>query len=224
MIRAISQSRQNNKRMDSSLLTVWAILAWIGVGGALGGLLDFLNRLKFKDNCIVLGGEKVHGWTTLLCLSAIDALIGMGGAGGVQALMISIGKFSVDSSVQNQVSLLTLSIIAGFGGRRLLPKLTDRLERQLDEVKAETGEAKRESQVALGTAIEATTMAKVLSALRNDASPIERYEAIRELTRDSLKEPKNRKYAILLGRLNKANHDYETAIERLYFSQGQGRS
>jgi hypothetical protein len=85
------------------------LLVIVACGGAFGGLCDLL--------------------------AIISAGIGAAGAIALQFIFVLLQSFKSAGTTPNIVFLFSISVAAGFGAKRLLPIMTSRLERQIQEVK-----------------------------------------------------------------------------------------
>lgn len=192
---------------DLPVLTVWGVLGWCAVGGALGGLLDCFRRLKFGAGGFTLDEAGVGFWA-LMKLSVLAGALGIGGALAVQLILLAAKQFSNDASVANQLFIFTLSLVSGFGARNILPMITRKLEREIDEVRRESHETSEDVK-------EVITFSKVMESLKPDAPASERAWGISELSKYAQEAPTNRTFAILLGRLHRANQDLQAGINAL---------
>lgn len=236
--------------MESNIesLGVVAVFAWIIVGGAIGGAIDLAFKVdleevteeggqeRSKRRCFAYKGVCL-GFISFLGLAVVNGLIGAGGAVGVQFVLIGVQKFSAVATVDNQLLIFSIALVAGFSARRLLPQITDKLARDLDVTKKKAEEIEQKS-----VAIEETSKRlekllekaekkieeverqseksdietyKILQALRPDAARSARQWAVDHLTRAVASDPKHREQTILLGRLHRFNHEYSKAIEVL---------
>lgn len=190
-------------------MTILEILSWVVAGGILGGLCDFFNRfrLDIEKSKVCFHGEAVGFWQAM-SLGLMNSGLGIGGALAVQFAMISIGKFQSDRATEVQMLLLSISVVAGFGGRRFLSLLSSKLEDQI-------GEAERNSAEAREDAEESIALSKALATVRPGSTTSERLEAVGMLEGFLKRHPKDRSITILAGRLHRMNKDYRSAIEVL---------
>lgn len=236
-------------------LGIWSILGWIIAGGAIGGIIDLAFKLNIEEItkegtnekspivCFAYNGVCI-GFESFLVLLAVNGLIGVGGAIGVQFIIIGIQKFSSAATIENLLLVLSISLVAGFSARRLLPQISNKMARDLDVAKKKTEEIektiekteKKTADIDVTTkqtrmiAEEAERIAKEtdkereegdeetfreLQALRPDATRFARQWAIEHFTKATTSDPTNRESAIKLGRLYKFNKDYLKGIETL---------
>jgi len=195
--------------LDQEKMTICLTLFWIVSGGFLGGIFDFFNRFRIEvsKGKICFQGTKIS-FCQFLSLGAMNSALGIGGALAVQFAMISIGKFQEFKTVEIQMLLLTISVVAGFGGRRFLSLVSSKLEDQI-------GEASRISQEAKEEAEESIVIAKAVATLRPHATISERLEAIKELESSLATNPKDRILTIMAGRLLRKVENYKDAINLL---------
>jgi hypothetical protein len=149
-------------------------------------------------------------------------VIGSAAALAVQWGLISIGKFRSTTSLEDTIFILSISIIAGFGSRRILPIITDQLEKQIKDtqkqvtnVKAELEETKKETKIVAEKATESDVVARALASLRPGAPKSELREIRGELETLLNLHPKDRTVAITLGRVCRADNDLKAAIDTL---------
>ncbi|MFI8735365.1 tetratricopeptide repeat protein [Ectopseudomonas toyotomiensis] len=182
------------------------MLGWVIVGGFVGGLCDFLNRFKpeLDKGKILFQGMPV-GILQTCSLGLMNSVLGIGGAFAVQFAIISIGKFSGADTTEAKMLLLTVSVVSGFGGRRFLSLVSNKLEDQI-------GEAKRLSEEAQEDAEESIALSKALATVRQGSTTSERVEAVNMLERFLKRHPKDRAITILAGRIHRMNHDLQSAI------------
>lgn len=187
-------------------MTINEALGWVIVGGLIGGLCDYFNRFKLdmEKSKVCFHGEAV-GAAQAFSLGAMNAFLGVGGAFAVQFAMISIGKFASEAGPESQMLLLSISVVAGFGGRRFLSLLSSKLEDQI-------GEANRKSTEALEEAEESIALSTALATLRPEATTGERVDAVSKLEKVLKRNPKDRTLTIIAGRLHRKNRDYTSAI------------
>lgn len=200
--------------MDVETLSFCKIFVLVTLGGAFGGALYFINRLEFENDDVSLFGKvklsekqfKIHQFLALLGSSM---LLGIGGALAIQFLMIGIGKFQNQNTAEALMTIFSISVVAGFGGRRFLSVVTNKLEQQIDE-------ARKESQTALGEAQESLLISSAMATLQSRGSISERIEYARKIEKLLESAPKDRTLTILAGRLYRnANKDYISALRVL---------
>lgn len=210
------------------------ILAWIVSGGAIGGIIDLAFKLDFeaitekqsnqsvKNRCISYNGVCLGFWA-FVGLVAINGLIGAGGAVGLQFILIGVQKFSTETTIENQILLFSIAIVAGFSARRLLPQITNRLARDLDLTKKTFEEKsyeleKKAEEVERGAekgAQKTVNLVRALQSLLKGAPASELRWGIEHLTAGVQDDPKVREYAIVLGRLYRKDNNLPSAIDVL---------
>mgnify|MGYP000176566405 CR=1 FL=1 len=132
----------------------WTLLIVLVVAGSFGGVLDFCNRFTIsrdtsngrsqvlsspnKPNTVGLfyRGAELQG-NHLLFLASFHIMLGIGGALAMALALISIGQFKFEVTTDNLLLVTTLSVVAGFGGNRILEKVRGQLERQLEDTQRE---------------------------------------------------------------------------------------
>jgi hypothetical protein len=77
---------------------------------------------------------------------------GIGAAGALAFLffVIAVGGLTNFQTLTEQLRSIAVSVIAGFGARRLLPRMVGHLEKQMEEVKNEAEKASHDAKEALG--------------------------------------------------------------------------
>lgn len=203
-------------------MTFSDVLFWLAVGGAMGGATDLLFHIRFgkdgfgyKSPTAELASIIKVTFPVFLGLTALSAFIGISGAIAIELVLIGIQKFSTEATVDNELFLLSISIIAGFGARRLLPQLRDRLEEEVIRNREETREASEDAHEAMEEAREARLQLRVLASLRPEAPASERAACIDYLTKELQSDPTERTNAITLGRLQRASGDLGSAVQTL---------
>lgn len=105
-------------------LTNLQILYIIITGGALGGLVAFLNNV-YPSKCPKL---KLKCSEDILLLSVNNMIIGIGGAIAVVGTLAFWSKEDIGNS---PLTVLGVSVIFGFAARAMLPKIAKKLESKL---------------------------------------------------------------------------------------------
>jgi hypothetical protein len=212
-----------NCEQNINEFSILAALGWTIAGGSIGGLLDFFNRFKInpESSIIRFQGASV-GIGQCFSLAFMNTSLGAGGAIAVQFAMLGIGKFQHCQTTESILFLFSLSVVAGFGGRKFLSLLSNRLEEQLGEqdqkikeVKAVAGEAKADAEEAKIEAEEAKVEAEegmivssAIATLGSNSTVSERSDMIMKLERAVGQDPLDRRLVILLGRLYRKHGDY----------------
>lgn len=203
-------------------MTIDIVIAWLVVGGVVGGLADLFLHIRYGDygfaykstNSELGASVPINIWA-FIGLCVLSAFIGLSGAVGVQVILIGIQKFSDAPSVENKLLLLSVSVIAGFGARRLLPQIRDRLEEELLKTREESRDAAEDAQEAIEEARSARTQLRVLASLRADAPASERDSCIKFMTKELELDPTDRTNTIILGRLQRVSGDLSGAVDTL---------
>ncbi|RYU62551.1 hypothetical protein EWI61_03485 [Methylolobus aquaticus] len=207
------------------VLNEWEILAWVVAGGALGGIVDVCSRLEytidgFKDSDIPV----TRLWT---CTSFIlSIIVGGGGALALQWVLLGIGKFDSASTPENKIFFLAISVMGGFGARRLLPGLRQALEEQVlqnrrdveevrQENKRDVEEIRQVADTALERASETDSITRALSSFAKEVPLSVAHESISELQELLEKQPTHRRAAIIRARLFRHCNDIGSAIKVL---------
>lgn len=190
-------------------LRLGLILALLSAGGAVGGFLELIRNLKFQDSGFSLDGQKLS-WLQFFGLFLIEGILGIGGALAVTLVMLLARQFPTQASTQPELVLLTLYVVAGFAGRRILPIVSRGLEQKLEEATRVANEAKKKAQDATKLASATEPLTAALALLREPKSAAEeRMESMRELELVFDADRNNRKVAIILGRLHEESPQLE---------------
>lgn len=157
------------------------------------GDMDFDVRIRFYPFCGLILASSVIGFV---------------GAVGVTTGLILLGKFSDSNELTNLLFIFGMSAVGGFGARRFLPQIRDRIEDELNEARKEAREANEEAQ-------EAKEEIRLFAALRPGALRSEREECAEYLRKELENDPLNRTNTIILGRLLRVEGDIPSAISVL---------
>jgi hypothetical protein len=180
------------------------ILFWGAIGGFISGFarIELINREAIEEEI-----RSISFWITLF----VKVLLGVGGAVSMLLVLTWMSKFNKDDTVENKVFLISLSMVSGFIGHRLLPRIAARLEEHIaSEVKKET--APIEKKMDLISAYQSTInrAAGVLAGIKH---PLDCEMAIKSLLSLKDKFATDRViYVTFLGRLYKALKRYDDAI------------
>jgi hypothetical protein len=197
---------------ESSGLGPLIIIGIVCSGGAIGGFCDVLNGLQYTSGKFKTNNEDIISNQHRVILLTIGSIIGSAGAISIQFVFILLQSFKDVNTTQNIIFLFSISIAAGFGARRILPSLTDRLERQIQEAKEDAKEAKQEAK---GASQNLDLLRRYMIAMRPDASQSERDWALSYLRSRMKEAPLDRETIILIGRLLRVMGRYEDAINEL---------
>lgn len=216
-----------------------AAIIMMAAFGALGGIFDFLNR--FKPYPITKSGHNPQGkkgavtekdkqavYDTVICyqgnkvtfkqmaaLCSIHALLGVGGAFAVQAVLISVGKYFALPNPSDLMLYASTCVISGFGGSKFLEQVRSKLERDLADTNRIAQNAGALAEEATKSVTIVNILGKARDALRPGALRSDREEAI-ELLAEFLKDNVTHRAAhIYRGRLHRANHDLERGVQCL---------
>jgi hypothetical protein len=214
-----------------NLQVFWIPLIVSCIGGAVGGIAECLTHLKLSATGLMFDGAKADR-EAFRSFVRVSAWIGLAGAVGVLFVFVATRWWQEESKTDSlPLFVLTLSVAAGFGARRLLPHLTRRLEQQIKEVGDEAKDAKVESGIAQQVAKEAEgkaeqakeeafvsqIIARSLATLNEGekAPPNEVFECIEAIGGLLGRRPMHRTANIVLGRLLNAAGDLVGAIDAL---------
>jgi hypothetical protein len=188
------------------------------LAGGFGGLVQFLYSLGdfyLDDSPTGLHWRRGnnHLGTYLFGAASITAvLVGIAGALAVWFVIIAANenKFPVPlKDAKDQLYVLGLSVVAGFGSRQLLPSITATLQAQLDKLHAQDMET--QSQMARDK-VRVSAISRAQTALASITTPpAARTGAAQGLA--ALQLPTDRTVALLQGRLYAANALHGRAVD-----------
>ncbi len=197
-------------------LSQWSlplILAFTAAGGAFGGVAELVARLRLKKGSFHLIDEEISGGNFFLAL-LIQCVLGICGAAAIIFVFASTTWFPHEDSTQSRLWLLTLSVVAGFGARRFLPMVTQRLERQVQELQEKVEEERKELRDTENRSIVRDAVARALVLLGRDskATPTEMNASLMELRELVRTQPKERTATIVAGRILRKLGELNEAI------------
>lgn len=128
-------------------MTIFELIGWIVLGGSIGGVTAMLIKVKVVKDGLLLDEIKVQ-LRSFVALAVISLFIGSTAALAIQWFLIGFGGFRSKPEIEDTMFILAISIIAGFGGRRLLPMITSQLEKQIRNVEEGLEKTKKEAEVA----------------------------------------------------------------------------
>jgi hypothetical protein len=99
-----------------------------------------------------------------------SALIGLAGAIAFIFFIVAVGGLTTFSSLVEQIRIIAVCVIAGFGARSLLPLMVRHLEDQIAQAKRDAGQAKVEAKQASVRAQNATSEAVAAHAAADTAT------------------------------------------------------
>lgn len=200
-------------------MTFEQVLLLVALGGTVGGLIDLFFQMELNGGRYRFEREGLT-WRSFFLLVLKFCLVGIGGAMAILLVLIVVGKFEPRAEIDNTLLLLSLSIVAGFAGRRLLPIVARKLEEEVAKTRKEAEEATERAEHSRKKAEEAAERAELgqvltmgLVILEAGTLPTVRNRVIRELRELRRKRPTDRRLTFRLGRLLKKTEDYDGAIE-----------
>jgi hypothetical protein len=102
------------------------LVACIACGAFGGWIAHFINNEKQA----ILQTVDQRGWF-LFPSNWQSALIGVAGAIAFLFFIIAVGGLTTFSTLGEQIRIIAVSVIAGFGARSLLPRMVGQLEKQI---------------------------------------------------------------------------------------------
>jgi hypothetical protein len=139
-----------------------------------------------------------------------SALIGWAGGWAVLFIFVATRWWEHEAGSSSlSIFVLTLSVASGFGARRLLPQLADRLKKQIEETSLKVEQVERTVQVAQGevkAVMETSNRIDLLSRARAThaiptSTPGDIFKSIEELRGLMKADPLDREVVIVLGNL-----------------------
>lgn len=204
---------------------LWFIVIPGFVGGIISALFDFLNIIgpinsnsgvDCKRCALFTAGQE--NFFQQLEIFFYRAIIGIGGAFGVIFVGLWVGKVTIENSIQNQILLISLCMVAGIVSYKILPVIGTKLEEHLLEKKISESNQKSSSAVekSLGAInyAEALQFARTALSKKDNNSP-DILLAIQRLEKIEPSFPTNRPLHMFLGRLYRKLTQYDKGIEVL---------
>ena len=234
---AINTAEAAGSEGSPSSLGFSGLLALLAIGGAIGGMLDVLNKIDLTAEGYESAGVKVAR-SDVLVLLLRNASVGIGGSLALTAVRIWLDSFeSTTTEPLHLLFNLSVSVVAGFAARTLLPTIASKLEKQVAAQGEELSDQKQEletleSQVAeqMAELEYQEQMAQARVALDEGAVDSDRKRAFDALSSILEANPVDRRAAIWLGRIHAeaSTPDFDKAIAQLTkfleekTSRGQG--
>jgi len=206
-----------------NLQNFWIPVAVSGVGGLIGGWAEFVTHVKIKDGRIRYDDEEVSV-DHLKFLRSLSLIVGFAGAWGT--LFVFVITRWWETEIQHPslpLFILTLSVAGGFGARRLLPQLADKLKQQIEETNIKVQEVEQMADSAKGVASAAKLQSErtaMLSRARatvatQGAAVSDVFTAAEELMGLFKQNPLDREVLIPLGNLLAKANQIDEAITTL---------
>jgi tetratricopeptide (TPR) repeat protein len=174
-------------------LTVSDVLYLAVISGALGGLVYVCTKINIRRNLVMFDGEPAFIWPLVAMFSA-SIVLGAASAVCLLFLFYFLQLLKADSTVQNEVFIISSSLIAGIAAQRLIPRYTRSLESKLDAIDRATEETREVAE-------ETNIITKAQGALNANAPLTQRLEAVELLKGLLVRSPLDRTATIYLGRL-----------------------
>lgn len=207
------------------------ILIFMCVAGMFGGILDVLQTIDIRklieqDTPALLSRKR------FVAALFLGATAGVGGSIAMLFIIVAAAKLDTEASVKNRLMLISLGMISGFLGYRVLRPVALRVKSQIDEAESRT-EKKIEEKAAR---VEASTQQKIeestihlregaeyseaislglLVAEKKDADLSTNNRAVSKLERIIERAPADRQASIILSNIYAKLGDYESAIKIL---------
>jgi tetratricopeptide (TPR) repeat protein len=191
-------------------LTSFWIPAVVGaIGGIVGGLAECATHVKITSGKVMYDTEEMNA-ASIRVLRRSSALIGWAGGWAVLFIFVATRWWEHEAGTNSlSIFVLTLSVASGFGARRLLPQLADRLKKQIEETSLKVEQVEKNVQAAQGevkAVMETSNRIDLLSRARaahaiptSTAGDV--FKSIEELRGLMKADPLDREVVIVLGNL-----------------------
>jgi hypothetical protein len=220
----------------------WLLFVIVIAGGFFGGIVDLFHKISYRSGRFSLYGEISPTYDELLLPSTFwllvsrSGIIGVGGALALCAIRIYADEFKnhLEELPIHVLYNFSLSVIAGFAARTLLPNIARSLERKFQERLEEQDKKIDEKEVQHHEQIEqarisleaknqdvakqlkrSEVMLLATAALEGVAVKSDVQIAIAELQKLLMDNPIDRRVAIYLGRLLAREERLDDAVKTL---------
>lgn len=195
------------------------------LGGLVGGLIYYIDKIKFKCTKKDTRGSYYYedcklNKNSCLKLASMNMIIGVGGAFTFVALYSWVNDFSIKqmpSFYHLMFFAFSASVVSGFAAKTLLPKITNGIEQKLNEQFKKTSELEDEMTDVEKTIEYRGNIQTAQWALNDKSLPSDATRAVTALSVNLKRQPEDRKSAILLSRVydETSLKNLEKAIENL---------
>ena len=200
--------RESRNAMNPPELTWIQVVFAVGLPAAFGGLLQGFHAAN--QRVVANNGPLPVDWGAI----TISALFGIGGGAAAMLGLLWFEQMKLDSSDRNVLILITLGVVAGFIGNRLLPLVAESLERRIAATEKGTENTVKEAEIAAERARESAKEAS-RSLLFSRANYAERKTHFRDLLPKfrelAQEEPLDRTRVFWLANLYKRAGEFENA-------------
>jgi hypothetical protein len=152
------------------------LVACIACGAFGGWIAHFINNEKQA----ILQTVDQRGWF-LFPSNWHSALIGVADAIAFLFFIIAVGGLTTFSTLGEQIRIIAVSVIAGFGARSLLPRMVGQLEKQIAQAQKDVAETQRNLGITKAEAEQASAKADSATS-EAGAARAEAEAALREAT------------------------------------------
>lgn len=179
------------------------LLLVVAIAGAFGGIAEWCARVLIFNGAYALEEERL---TRPLILGGLllQAVVGMCGAFAVIFVFACTRWFEQDGGHAHALWLITLSVVAGYGSRRFMPIVSQKLERQMEDLERKLEHGQRVESKKNADRDWVREMAeKALAVFGASANPTatEIGERIKDMKKVLERFPLERVAAIVAGRL-----------------------
>jgi hypothetical protein len=128
-----------------NLMSFWIPAAVAAFGGVVGGIAEYASHIKMTNGALLYDEQPLQAADQRV-LRLMSAVIGWAGAWATLFIFVATRWWETESETPSlSLFVLTLSVAAGFGARRLLPDLVDRLKVQIEQTKQQAEAATRKA-------------------------------------------------------------------------------
>jgi hypothetical protein len=175
-----------------------AVLLLMLIPGAFGGILSVLQLLEIPR--LIAGKNAIGNWSRFCGAAVLGAFGGCGGALGMLLAGVWTSQLDFNATTHNRLLFISLGMVSGFLGFKLLKTVATNLETQIRDVELRT---KDQIEGIKDQLIEDNNTLDIASSIRDDpnASTEKIEEIIPELAQVATRRRGDRTVAILLGNL-----------------------
>ena len=202
--------------LDAHILSTLQILFIMCAAGAFGGMLDVIQLIDVRK-LVEQEGPIVVFTRRFFVALALGAFGGIGGAVAMLFIITATAKLDTGDKPENLLLLISLGMVSGFLGYRVLRSVAMRVEKQIQDVEERTDKKIREAESNLKRyteIIEAVNIGRSVVADRS-AERFALEEAIEKLEALRSQMPDHREINIVLGTIYRKMGKYRKAIQTL---------
>ena len=206
-----------------NLRNFWIPAAVAGVGGLIGGWAEFVTHVKIAKGKIRYDDEDITP-EHLKFLRSHSLIVGFAGAWATLFVFVITRWWETEIQQPSlPLFILTLSVAGGFGARRLLPQLADKLKQQIEQTNIKVQEVEQMADSAKDVASDAKRQSERTAMLSRARATVatpgaamgDVFTAAEELRNLFKQNPLDREVLIPLGNLLAKANQIDGAIETL---------